>query len=54
VALGTYARWPFLLGANFSELRKGEVRRIYLLGGWVNKGKKSKGGPECFAPALPS
>src|SRR5215213_11000897 len=29
--------------SNFGESPKGEVRRILLLGRWVNKGKKSEG-----------
>ena len=41
----TYGREPWfpptshLRGLNFSVLRQGKVRRIYLLRGWVNKGK---------------
>ena len=31
------------MDANFLELRTGEVRRIPLLGTWVNKGKMRKG-----------
>ena len=41
--------WSCLQVANFSELRKGEVRRIPLLRGWVNKGKKK--GRGLTAPA---
>jgi hypothetical protein len=35
---------------NFRELRTGEVRRIHLLGTWVNKGKKEGSRPTAPCP----
>src|SRR5215218_9533306 len=37
--------------ANFGESPKGEVRRIHLLGSWVNKGKKEGRVLLGFAPS---
>src|SRR5215210_2506526 len=41
-----------LEGANFRELRKGEVRRIPLPRTWVNKGKGEGPGPVGPQPCL--
>ena len=44
LGISVSARWLLLLGVDFGERRACELRRIPLLGTWVNKGKKREPG----------